>query len=126
MFLLEQRPLCLLAASVCSALFAVLLLVPGVIFWLFGMDHDVGGVIIARRAAMLFAGLGFLAWRVRDMPHSGATNAVFQSFSVAMGGLAVLGLVEFASGNVGPGIALTIIAEIFFAVSFARLARRIG
>lgn len=125
MMILEQRPMCLLAAFVFSALSVVLLLVPQVIFWLFGMETDTSGVIISRRAAMLFAGLAFLAWTVRNAPQSAATQAIFYSFAITLAGLAALGCIEFMNGNVGPGIALAVVTETIFAFGFMRLARRI-
>lgn len=64
---------------------------------------------------MLFAGLSLLAWRTRDLQRSAAIKAVFQAFALAMAGLAVV-------GGVGLGILLAIIAEVFFAVAFFRLA----
>lgn len=103
----------------------VLLFVPGLIFWLFAMPHDVAGVLIARRAAMLFAGLGYLAWSARLLAPSPASGAIFRSFSIAMAGLALLGCFEFLRGNVGVGIGLAVAAEVFFAAMFARLAARI-
>jgi hypothetical protein len=125
MTLLSQKNICSLAALVCTSLCLVLLFVPGLIFWLFSMAHDVGGVLIARRAAMLFAGLGFLAWSARNLAPSAASKAIFQAFSIAMGGLAMLGVYEFLRGNVGVGIGLAVVAEVFFATMFARFAARI-
>ncbi len=77
---------------------------------------------MTRRAAMLFAGLSLLAWRTRDLQRSAAIKAVFQAFALAMAGLAVVGGVEYFRGGVGLGILLAIIAEVFFAVAFFRLA----
>ena len=111
---------CQLAAFVLSALSATLLFIPGLIFWLFSMPHDAGGVIIAHRTAMLFAGLAFLAWRARNLPRSVATAAIFQTFIVIMAGLAAVGLFEFLRGTVGIGIFLAIGVEVFFVAAFSR------
>lgn len=86
------------------------------------MVHEQGGAIMSRRAAMLFAGLCFLAWRVRDVPRSPTLKAVFQAFAVALAGLAVVGAFEFLRGGVGVEIALAIIVEVFFVLAFLHLA----
>lgn len=78
---------------------------------------------MSHRAAMLFAGFSYLGWQARLLPSSDATRAIFMSFAVSMGGLAVLGVVEFLRGAVGVGIALAIVAELFFVLTFSRLAR---
>ncbi|MEP5153026.1 hypothetical protein [Planktotalea sp.] len=123
MTLFSQKSICTLAAAICAALCLTLMFIPGLIFWLFQMAHDVGGVLISRRAAMLFAGLSILAWLARDLAPSEGTRAIFISFAVAMGGLALLGVYEYIQGNVGIGIALAIAAEAFFVGAFLRLAR---
>ena len=118
-----QERTCTIAALISGALCVTLLFIPGVIFWLFQMPHDVGGEIIAHRAAMLFAGYSFLAWQTRFLASSQATRVIFLSFVCFMGGLALLGVVEFIRGMVGVGIVLAIAAEVFFVVTFWRLAR---
>ena len=115
-----QDRTCLIAAIILSALSITLLFIPGLIFWLFSMSHDLGGAIISRRTAMLFAGLALLAWRARDLERSRATDAIFQAFVVVMAGLACVGLFEYLRGTVGIGIFLAIIVELFFAAAFVR------
>ena len=117
-----QNQLCTIAAVITGTLSLTLLFILGLVFWLFSMAHELGRAIMLRRAAMLFAGLCVLAWRVRDVPRSPTLKAAFQAFSVAMAGLAVIGAVEFLRGGVGVGIALAIIVEVFFVLAFLHLA----
>ncbi|MGH1579008.1 hypothetical protein [Planktotalea sp.] len=121
---MSQERLCSFAALVCALLCGVLLFAPSIIFWLFNMTPDAGGEIIARRAAMLFAGLAYMAWGVKDLASSRALQILFRGFAISMALLAVLGCVEFLRGSVGVGIAVAIVFEIYFAVSFARLSMR--
>ena len=116
-----QYRTCQVAAIILTALSATLLFIPGLIFWLFNMAYEDGGVIFARRAAMLFAGLAFLVWKARALPRTAATDAIFQAFMVLMAGLACVGLFEFLRGGVGIGIFLAIVVEVFFVIAFARL-----
>jgi hypothetical protein len=51
-------------AVITGELSLTLLFIPELVFWLFSMAHEQACAIMSRRAAMLFAGLCFLA-RVR-------------------------------------------------------------
>lgn len=75
---------------------------------------------------MLFVGLGCLSWRARDLAPSSASKVIFQSFAISMAGAAALGIVVFLRGNVGPEIRIAFLAELFFTITFARLARAIS
>lgn len=119
-----QNQTCSIAAVITGALCLTLLVIPGLVFWLFNMAYEAEAAIMSRRAAMLFAGFSFLAWRVRDLAVSAATQAVFHAFAVAMAGLALVGTVEFIRGGVGIGIVLAIGVELFFVLAFMRLAHR--
>ena len=124
MKLLPQPVVMTIATIVCASLMIVLLLFPGVIFWLFQLEPSASAQIISRRAAMLFAGFAVLSWLSRDLPPSDASRAIFLALGTAMSGLAALGCFEFIAGNVGPGIALAIAAEVAFAIHFISFAKK--
>ena len=112
-----------LAAGVCFALAIVLLFFPAVIYWLFQVEaHDTGD-FIARRAAMMFAGLSVLTFQARMLLDRQAERAVSIGLAVIMFALAALGACEFLLGGAGPGIWLAIGTELFFTLSYARIWR---
>ena len=112
-----------LAAAVCAALALVLFFTPAVIYWLFQLAPHESADFIARRAAMMFAGLAVLSFQARVLLERSAQRAVSIGMVVMMAGLAVLGAWEFLIGRAGPGIFLAVGTELFFALSFARIWR---
>ena len=119
MLWLSPTRLCQLAALIFAALCVTLLFIPGSIFWLFQMENDAGGAIIAARASVLFAGFSYLTWSARALTLSPA-----RSVAVAMAGLALVGALAFVKGEVGGGIALAIVTEVFFVAQFLWLSRQ--
>jgi len=113
-----------LAATVCLALAITLLLAPGIIYWLFQLEGHDSADFIARRAAMMFAGLSVLAFQSRMVLDRLAQRAVSAAMVVMMAGLALLGAYEFLVGRAGPGIWLAIGTELFFALSFLNILRQ--
>ncbi|WP_439142366.1 hypothetical protein [Planktotalea sp.] len=124
MLWLSPTRLCQLAALIFAALCVTLLFIPGLFFWLFQMENDAGGAILAARAAMLFAGFSYLTWSARALTPSPARRAIFRSVAVAMAGLALVGVLAFVRGEVGGGIALAIVTEVFFVAQFLWLSRQ--
>ena len=110
----------LLTGTVLSALSLVLLLAPGVIHWLFQIESAEATDVMSRRAAMLFLGLSVMVYGARSAPPSPLRASVALGVTLCMGGLLILGVVEFARGAVGPGIWLAIVVEAFFAAAFLR------
>lgn len=101
----------LIALTLCG----VLILIPEVLFMLFGIDGHGSAFFIGRRAAMLFLGLSVLAWFIRNAGHSESRQAVCLCFSVSMLGLAILGTVEYLRGFANIGIALAVVTEAILA-----------
>ncbi len=112
-----------LAAFVCAALSAVLLVVPSLIFWLFQLDANIATEVFARRASVLFLGLSLMIFGLRDLPNGPAQKSVARAIALMMAALAVLGAVEFVLGRVGPGIVLAILTELAFVALFVRNLR---
>jgi uncharacterized membrane protein len=112
-----------LAFAITAALCGVLLFVPGLIYWLFGIEGGASADFIARRAAMMFAGLSVLALVTADTESEELRQAVSLSFAVMMSGLAILGLAELFRGAAGIGILLAVIVEVFFAFYYVRFWR---
>ncbi|MGB3246265.1 MAG: hypothetical protein WBB25_17150 [Sulfitobacter sp.] len=119
----DFRILSFAAAAVTGALCAVLLFVPGVIYWLFQLDSGKDTDVVSRRAAMLFLGLAVICFQSRESPDSAARRAICLGMMVSMTGLATVGLYDFMRGAVGFGIWLAISVEMFFATAFSRFSR---
>ncbi len=111
-----------LAAIVCAMLSLTLLVVPGLIFWLFQLDANVATEVMARRAGVLFFGLTILTYGLRDLPEGKPRQTVALGIGATMFLLAILGLIEFVMGRIGPGVFLAIAAELAFTALFAREA----
>ncbi len=114
--------MCLAASVFFAGLFVVFLFAPQLVYWLLGILGGPDASFIARRAAMLFLGLGVLCWFARKACVSPARSAVCLGVASAMGGLAVLGLFELLREYAGFGILLAIAVELVVAVSFLRFA----
>lgn len=104
------------------ALAAVLMLVPQLIFWLFGLEPHVSAEVISRRAALLFGILALMLWALRALePQSITAKSVAKAIAAGMLALALLGLTELALGRVGFGILLAITAELGFAYGWMKV-----
>lgn len=101
-------------AATFAALGVTLLVWPAVIHWLFQIPSDAATDVMSRRAAMLFAGLATLMWQARLAEDSALRRSVCLSVSVALAGLAIVGLAELLRGAVGAGIFLAIAVELAF------------
>ncbi|WP_432448146.1 hypothetical protein [Aliiroseovarius marinus] len=115
------RQLSTIAAALCAVLAVVLTFAPGLIYWLFQVGAHESAGFMARRAAMLFVGLGLIAWLGRDAAPSDLRRAICTGFAIMMAGLGLLGTVEFLRGFAGPGIFLAVAAEALFAIAYWRL-----
>ncbi len=111
-----------LAASALSVvLFVLLLLVPDVIFWVFGIEGNELARLMSRRAAMLFLGLAIIAYLGRDAINSALRQAVCLGMGSLMFGLALTGIYEFSRGFAGAGILLAALSELGFGFAFTRI-----
>ena len=112
-----------LAFAVTAALCVVLLFAPSIVYWLFSIEASEAADFIARRTAMLFAGLSVLTLITSETDSDEVRQAVSLSLAIAMSGLAVLGVVELLRGAAGFGILLAVAAELFFAFYYLRFWR---
>lgn len=102
-------------AATFAALSLTLLVWPEVIHWLFQIASDPATDVMSRRAAMLFAGLATLMWQARLAEDSPLRRSLCLGVSVALAGLAILGVAELVRGAVGAGIVLAIGVVLVFA-----------
>lgn len=117
------RHLTLFAFLLSALLCLGMLIAPPVFFWLFGLDQNVAATVMLRRSGMLFAGIAILLWGARRA--KGATQVVFaRGMVVMMGGLALLGLVEFITGRVGLGSFVAILIETALAIGYLPYIRK--
>lgn len=117
------KAMCLISTVVAACLFLVLCVAPGLIYWIFDVTPHETANFLGRRAAMLFAGmavLGFLGATARSIE---ARMIVGLSIAVAMFGLGLLGLYEFARGFAGVGILLAVGVEFAICVGFLAALR---
>lgn len=117
-FRIPYQNLSLAAAALSATLFVLLLIFPGVIYWLFELPTDDTADVMSRRAAFLFLGLAVIAFAGRNEPNSSMRRIVSLGMAVLMAGLACLGAVEFFRGASGAGIWLAIMTETVFAVAY--------
>lgn len=108
------------AGCVTAVLCATLLLVPGLIHWLFHLDSPSGTDVMSRRAAMLFLGLSVLVFRTRNAPPSPLRASVSLALGITMAGMLGLGIFDLTRGAVGWGILPALGVEAFFAAAYLR------
>jgi hypothetical protein len=106
------------ASAVCVLLAGTWLLAPHILLNLWQIENSDVAVLLSRRSAALFLGLGLILWLSRNAPKSTARDAIASGMSMACAGLAVLGCYEFASGHAGPGIWLAVAVEAPLAAAF--------
>ena len=117
----DFKTMATLASAVTGMLCLVLLILPALIFWLFGIEGGADAAFMSRRAGCLFLGIAVLLWCFRGAPLGDAQKGVCLAVSAMMSALAVLGLVEFLRGAAGYGIWLAIFAEVGFSTAFGLL-----
>jgi hypothetical protein len=78
--------------------------------------------LVGRRAAPLYAGIGVALLLVRNAPPSPGRTAVVAGFVTTCSLLALLGLVEWAVGNVESGILPAVLVEVTLAQAFLVIA----
>ena len=110
------RNLCVFAGALAATLFIFLLTAPDLIAQLFGIDGGASFEFISRRAAILFLGTATMFYAARTAGHSAARQAMLLGYAVTMGGLAILGFVEFLRGAAGIGILIAVFGELFVTI----------
>lgn len=121
--ILKHLPTFGLVSRVASAIFLVLagtwLLAPHILLNLWQIENSDVAMLLAKRSAALFLGVGVTLWLSRNAPKSAVRDAIASGLSVTCAGLALLGYYEFASGHAGPGIWLAMAVEVPLAAAFA-------
>lgn len=108
-------------ALIAFTLFTILIFLPEVLFWIFGVEQINSAFFVGRRMAMLFLGLAILLWVGRNAAHSESRQAICLSVGVSMCALAGLGVFELLQGHAGPGILLAIFTEFVIAGLYFKL-----
>lgn len=106
-----------------GALSLTLLFWPALIHWMFQISSDAATDVMSRRAAMLFAGLTAVVWSARTAQQSELRQGICFGLIISLSGLAMIGLFELLSGNVGLGIFLAIAVEVYFVAHLVRFWR---
>lgn len=120
---LRFRPLATLTALLFFALSVTLMFRPAVVLgsWGVGFDESIG--VVCRRAAALYAGIGFMLFLARKAEPSPARSALVSGFVFVCVILAGLGAFELASGRVNSGILPPVLIEISLALAYLLVAR---
>ncbi|MCB2110899.1 MAG: hypothetical protein H6895_04495 [Defluviimonas sp.] len=111
-----------LTALLCAALCIGLLAAPDAFARLFGLEPSLTGEVMARRAGILFAPLFLILRTVRGMPDEPLRRDFARAVLLMMAGLALLGVIEWQAGRVGPGIFIAVAIEAGLAALFAGFA----
>lgn len=121
------RYLAIFSALLFFALAAIWLLAPGTLLAHWGVVFD-GGVtgLVGRRAAPLYAGIGVALLLARNAPPSQGRTAVVAGFVTTCLLLALLGLGEWAVGQVESGILPAVLVEVALALAFLYVVRAEG
>ncbi|WP_214510284.1 hypothetical protein [Pseudomonas brassicacearum] len=113
------RYLATFSALLFFVLAAIWLFAPAALLANWGVVFD-GGVtgLVGRRAAPLYAGIGVALLLAGNAPPSPGRTAVVAGFVTTCSLLALLGLVEWAMGNVESGILPAVLVEVALALAF--------
>lgn len=114
----------LYASGLFFALFLLLALGPQVLFLLLDVPDGETARFLARRAGVLFLGLGLLAQLTKGTSDSEVIRSISLSFAVAFLGLIILGLFEYWRGFVNFMIFGPIAVELTFAFLYLTIARK--
>ena len=78
-------------------------------------------LVLSRRIGALYLGLAVMYFIARSAPVSLARTALSAGTAVALSALALLGVYEFSSGRVGPGIFVSAGIELLIAIAYIRV-----
>lgn len=116
------RHTCMLTTLLALALTGTLVLWPGLIFWMFGLETSVAAAVMARRAGVLFLGLSVILFGARRA-RGRSQITIALGMTVMMAAMAGLGLIEVSLGRMGTGAIVAIALEALVAFGFARFLR---
>lgn len=107
---------CKICGGLFTALSLALIFAPGVVLELFELGASQGSEVVARRAGVIFGGLAFLMLTIATHPPSPTRRSIVLAIEFLLIGLAILGAIEFARGQIGPGVWLAITTETLVAL----------
>ncbi len=119
-FLMSYRHLCSAASLLFFILFATLIFLPEIVYWLFNIQGNELGDFLAKRAGVLFLGFSVLCFCSRNTTSKEVRHIVALSVGTAMGAMALLGIYELVRGNTGPGILVAVFIELAISILLFR------
>ncbi len=115
---LTFRRLALFCAILCFALAVIWGVYAERLLTFWDVPHSEVSGIMGRRIAALLVGVGVMFFSVRDCPPSPARAALVRGFMVGCLVMAILGLYDWLSGHAGPGILISVFAELALGLAF--------
>ena len=112
-----------IASLLCGLLCLIWLFAPQLVLGIWQVPASPEGLLLARRSAALFAGIGCMFFAARHAPPSLARQAMSWGLAVGCIALAALGVFEWATNSAGPGIALAVVVEVALALACLTLKR---
>ena len=117
---MSYRNVSLSVACVFLSLCITLVLIPDVVYWLFGLEGNELGDFLAKRAGVLFFGFAVLCFGFRNSADKQVQSTVAVVVGTSMGLMALLGIFELVRGNSNFGILLAVFVEGAIAFLFLR------
>ncbi len=112
------------AALLFFTLSALMIFYPPLIYWLFALEPHAIGDFLAKRAGVLFFGLGLMSFLTRNIEDKVVQGIISISFGSMMLLMAGMGIYEFARGYAGIGIWFANLTEIGFGAAYLMMWRR--
>lgn len=112
------------AALLFFTLSALMIFYPPLIYWLFALETHAIGDFLAKRAGVLFFGLGLVSFLTRNIEDKVVQGIISISFGSMMLLMAGMGIYEFARGYAGIGIWFANLTEIGFGAAYLMMWRR--
>lgn len=118
---LNFKSLSIVMAIFMTGLALLLGFTPRMVFDLLVLEGNDTAVFTARYGAVLFCGFAVFNWLARDAVPSPLRQSICLGMMAVMGGLAVLGFVEFARGFGGTGVLAVAITQGLFAMGYIKI-----
>lgn len=116
--ILDFLTLASIASMICFVLSFVWLFMPQRLLSIWGVSCNESGVLVSRRGAALFLGLGMILFLARHAEMSPARYAISVGFIIACLALAALGILELVRKRAGIGILSAVLVELLLAIAF--------
>lgn len=100
---------------VCAVLFVMFLFVPQMYSPTYGVETDVSGQFMTRRAAPMFLAPMILLWVASSAPRSTLRDGIAVAVAVMFAGVAATGVFAWAQGKASPMILLAATGEVLIA-----------